>query len=220
MQSSDIIESTIEEVLKVWNKAVKESGIEADYKLDIHARVKQFYTTKTKYYEQRIGELNFFYVEKDKTYLLWRKEINVADKVKHTPDHEILNEARKDLFKYFLYEAIGVFGLQCKQLIDGLQYSEYDIKKDRIKGDNEYEACVIEVIEDGAFYEKGDTFDVFTKQNDVWGVYTSHDLWKGNNGIGKIANKDVKVIVNPKPVIEVAKSKILGLDGKPLFSGN
>lgn len=200
VKNSMIIEDVIKEVLRGWNDNVKNNGIQRTYHVDIKIRLKKFYTTKTKFYEQKVGEL-LFHCTGDKNLLLYRKEIEIP-KFVNASTNEVDKEMRKTLINYFLYEAIGILAVQCEQLITAKDYAEYDIANDRLAQDPEYRGCVIEVIKDGEWYKIGDTFDVLTKQGSNYGVYSARPEFRANNFIGKMPARDVKVIVNPIPKIE------------------
>lgn len=194
--------STIKEVLKIWNDEVKKSGIDAIYELDVKVRKKKFYLDKDNFYEHKIAEMLFFY-KGDKTYLLWRKQLRMPTKVAKTAVHTIENAMIDDLYKYFLYEAIGIFGLQAKQSIIDQDSAEYDIEKDRFKAHDNFKNTVIEITEAGSFYEVGSKFDVFYQVDKGFAVYTEHDHGLKNNGIALIPTNHCKVIQETEKKIEL-----------------
>lgn len=212
------LKQVVPEILNVWNGNVKKQGTNAEFKVIIKHRDKKYFLNKTKSYTQKVSELLFIYEgekptlkEGEKaeieTLLLYRKEMIQPAKMKNTPQHEVDNYYEDLLYKYFLHEAIGVFGLSCKDLIEREDYSEYDLVKERIKGNPAYKDHVVEALEDGAFYEKGDQFDVFTKLENGWAVYTEHELGKPNNGVAKIDSIKCKVVQETEQKIELLQAK-------------
>lgn len=197
------LKSTIVEVLGIWNQNVKAQGINIEYQVEVRNRVKNFYTTKTKFFTKDIAELLFISKGEDENLLLWRKEIEVPKKVTGVQKHIVRSSIEDNLYKYFLHECIGTFGVICSQSITNQDYAPYDLVKDRMDAHPSYKDHVIEVIEDGAFYEKGDTFDVFNKLDGGWGVYTQHDVGVPNGGIAKIDSTKCKVIQETAQKIEL-----------------
>lgn len=190
------IEDIVSEVVKAWNSNCKQVGIKRTYNIDTQVKVKKFYTTKTKFYEKKVGEL-IFSCSGDKSLLLYRKEIEIP-KIKQVTQTTVETEIRKSLMQYFLYEAIGVFALQCETSITSKDYAEYDSIKDRLTQNPEWEGAEITITKDGDWYKKGDVFEVFTKQDTIYGVYSALPEFKSNNYIGKVHSKDAKITVNPK----------------------
>ena len=191
----------IQEVLKVWNQNVKSQEINVTYIIEIKHRVKKYYLTKDKSYERTISEL-LFYVKGDQDLLLYRKELQ-RPKIKETPSYKVEQDLEDMLYKYFLHEAIGIFGQTCHQLITNQDYAEYDIEKDRLKAHPSFKDHVIEVLEDGAFYKKGDKFDVFNRGETSWIVYTAHDIGLPNGGFAKIDSIKCKVVQETEQKIEL-----------------
>jgi len=207
------LEETIREVIKGWNKNCKNNKIDKTYHLDLKIYTKKYYTTKTKFYEKPIAEL-IYRVNGEVTFSLYRKEIDIV-KVegvdKKTQDEEFKNM----LLQYFLYECIGIFGLNSEVLIKSKDYAQYDFKNDRLMQDPEYRDCEIEITKDGDWYKKGDVFEVFTKQDSNWGVYSAFPEFKKNNYIGRVPAKDAKIIKHPK--IKIESLEELGIKPKKII---
>lgn len=209
MQVIDIVN----EVIRGWNSNCKTSGINVTYILDTKIRVKRYYTTKDKFYEKKIGEI-IFRCEGDKNLMLYRKEIEIP-KVQHTPQVQVESEIKKSLIQYFLYECIGVFALQCEQVITSKDYAEYDTIKERLKQNPEYEECEITITKDADWYKIGDVFEVFTKQGTIWGVYSALSEFKANNYIGKVHAKHAKITKNPK--VKLVSLEDVGIKPKKII---
>ena len=204
---SATIKSAIDEVLEVWNHNVKANEVFIEYCLEIKIRKKNYYTSKTKFYTLPIAEI-LFISKGDENLLLWRKELQIPDKVKGVPKHQIHNNYIDQLYKYFLHECIGTFGVICSQSIKNQDYAEYDIEKDRLKPHPSFKDTVIECTENGKFYELGDTFDVFNKLENGYAVYTEHDVAKKTNGLAKIDFNHCKEIITTAQKIDLIVPKI------------
>lgn len=209
-------------IIKAWNDNLRDNGLTYSIDLRVKCRNKSFEVSKGKSFELRIAELLLYKIpnedSKEKTLLLFRKEMRMPDKVrnaqdtKYTSQTSIENSYTDSLYKQFLYETIGTFTIAAEQNIISKDYAEYDIEKERLKPNPEFEGMVIEVTEAGVFYEVGDSFDVFTQVEDGWGVYTAHDCARANNGIAKIPGSICKVIIDKKIDIEVVPEKKLKIE--------
>lgn len=196
----------IHEVLKVWNDNVKAQEINIEYLIEVHNRKKKYYINKVDFYTLDISELRFI-SKGDENLLLWRKELQVPEKVKGVPKHQIYSNYEDQLYKYFLYECIGIFGMTCSESIKAKDYAPYDIDKDRLVANIYFKDHVIEATEDGAFFKKGDTFDVFNELEGGWAIFTAHEVGIPNNGIAKIDKTKCKVVVETAQKIELIKPK-------------
>lgn len=214
------LKAPIETILKMWNENSEKVGNTTSYSIEVKNRKKKYYINIKDFYELEICELIFVAKEqKEKVLevdgvekytediLLYRKELQVPKKVKNVPKYEVINNYEDQLYKYFLYECIGVFGITCLQTIKNQDYSSYDLDKDRIVGHPSFKDTVIETLEDGSFYKAGDQFDVFNQLDGGWAVYTQHDIGKVNNGLAKIDGNKCKVVKETAQKIELLESK-------------
>lgn len=217
------LKHAIHEVLAVWNGNIKSQEINIEYVIEIKNRKKKYYTNKVDFYTLDISELLFIskeiieskpLLDSDKTIdktgenlLMWRKELQVPEKVKGVPKHQIYSNYEDQLYKYFLHECIGIFGMTCTETIKAKDYAPYDIDKDRLVANSYFKDHVVECTEDGAFFKKGDTFDVFNELDNGWAVYTAHEVGIPNGGIAKIDKSKCKVVVETAQKIELIKPK-------------
>lgn len=209
--SAEIVSS----VLKAWNDNIKDNGLNYILELRVKCRNKTYEVSKGKSFDLKIAELLLLKIpnegSNEKVLLLFRKEMRMPDKskniqeTKHSSNLLLENSYTDALYKQFLYETIGTFSIAAEQSIISKDYAEYDIEKERLKPNPEFEGMVIETTEAGVFYEVGDTFDVFTQIEDGWGVYTAHDCARANNGIAKISGNICKIIIDKKVEIEIVK---------------
>lgn len=216
------LKHSIQEVLNIWNENVKRNGIDTVYRIDVKSRKKKYYINRVDFYTLDISELLFICTErieiksetptdkpefKEESLLMWRKELQIPPKVKGVAKHQIYANYEDQLYKYFLHECIGIFGLTCTESIKAKDYAPYDIEKDRLVANPYYKDHIIECTEDGAFYKKGDTFDVFQELENGWAVYTAHELGIPNNGVAKIDRAKCKVIQETEQKIELIEVK-------------
>lgn len=200
------LKHSVHEVLKIWNENVKNQKTNIEYVIDIYNRKKKYYTNRDKFYTLDIAELRFI-SKGDENLLLWRKELQIPDKVPGVSKDSIRRNYEDQLYKYFLHEAIGTFGMTAASLITNKDYAEYDVEKDRIKPDEYFKDHIVEATENGVFYEKGDKFDVFTELEGGWAVYTAHEAGNANNGIAKLDKSVSKVIQETAQKIELIEPK-------------
>lgn len=195
------IEQEVNKVLKQWNQDVLEAGIKKEYILDVKVRKKTLYLNKEKTFEEPIAEMKLITKGLDNsepTILLWRKELQYPEKVQGASKNEIVEEYKRRLYFYFLYEALGNFCTVTEQLIKNQDYAEYDIEKDRLKAHESGDGMVIQAMSDGTFFKNGDKFDVFMETDDFFFVYTAHASASQNNGINKIPVKEAIILENKK----------------------
>ncbi len=197
----------INEVIAEWNKAVKDSGNTTEYILELKSRKKEYFVNKVDSYKLDISELLFIAKDENESLLLYRKELQVPEKVKGVPKHQIYSNYEDMLYRYFMYECIGSFALICTQTIKGKDYAPYDLIKDRLVPNEYFKDHVVEATADGKFYKTGDRFDVFTQLEGGWGVFTAHEAGDPNNGIAKIDNTHCKVVEETAQKIELIKPK-------------
>ncbi len=208
-----MLKQYIDDMLTAWNGACKNSGIDSVYSLDTKCRVKKFYTTKEKFYELDIAELRFLH-QGESNLLLWRKELQMPKIIKNVQRYKVEQTMTEELYKFFLYECIGTFSQTTQQLIISKDYAEYDIEKDRIKPNPDYDGYIVKCNKGGEFYEADDSFDVFQKAEGGWLVYTAHDIGKRTNGIAKIVDRDceainAKIILLNNDIIKPKRKKII-----------
>lgn len=212
------LKHTVHEVLEIWNQNVAKTS-NTIYTLEIKSRKKEYFVNKKDSYKLDISELLFISTEekdvieegiqglKKESLLLYRKELQVPEKVKGVPKHQIYSNYEDQLYKYFLYECIGAFALLSTNSIKSKDYAPYDISKDRLIANEYFKDHIVEAIEDGAFYKAGDQFDVFTQLEGGWAVFTAHEAGIPNNGIAKIDGNKCKVIQETTQKIELIKPK-------------
>lgn len=200
----DAIASVVVEVLKHWNEDVKAAGHDQEFILDVKTRNKTYHVNRKDTFEVPIAEMSL-YVKGTPTLLLWRKELRMPKEVTKTPMHQVHEEYKRSLYRYFFYECVANFCMATKAVILSEDHAEYDMEKDRLKAHVSGDGMIISVTKDGMFYDIGDEFDVFMVTDDAYFVYTAHDIAKPNNGIAKI-DKDVCLVK------ELAKTRILLLD--------
>lgn len=197
----DSIRVSVQNTIKDWNNAVKQSGQDIEYILDVKVHNKKFYLNKKVFYENRVGEIKFIKIDRTKTRpevrLLWDTECLVP-KIKQQKSDTTENHVIDQLHQAFLYEAIGMFAVTTAQLQENKDIAEYDIDKDRIKQDESAIDMEIQCIENGKFYAKGDEFDVFMVTDNNYHVYTQHDIGLKNNGIASIPKEHCMVTKNAK----------------------
>lgn len=201
------IGNVAESVIKYWNinvaNVAKEAGEENPdvYHLECGIRTKKYYINKDVFLEKRIAEIRFFIKGKEDL-LLWRSEIEVPKKVKNTPTHRVEAECISNLYHSFFYEAFGVFAVVTKGGIQREDYAEYDLVNERLKQHISADGMVIQTINDGPYYGKGENFDVFMDVDDqYYAVYTQHEIGQANNGIARMPKNDAMVTVPPKKKI-------------------
>ncbi len=199
-----MIQHNIQQMLESWNSAVKNQGIDKEYTLEVISRKKKYYINKVDFFEKDICELIFILKGKPNL-LLWRKEVQCPPKVKGTSKHQIEKSIIDELYKFFLYECIGVFCLQTEASIKAKDYAPYDLEKDRLESNPSFKDMVIEATNKGDFYEVGNQFDVFQQGDNGWLVYTAHIAGSKTNGIALIPGKDCKVLIDKKPNIKIIK---------------
>lgn len=197
----------IHEVLEVWNNNVKAKGIDIEYTIEVKNRKKKYYTNKTEFFTLDVSELLFISKGTDNL-LLWRKELQVPPKVQGVSKTQIYQNYEDQLYKYFLHECIGIFGLTCSESIKAKDYAPYDYEKDRLQANPAFKDTVIETTEDGVFYKVGDRFDVFNQLEMGWAVYTAHEVGNPNNGIAKIDFNKCRVVEETAQKIELIKPKV------------
>ena len=194
----DIVQS----VITAWNNNLISQKIEYQIKIETKVRIKTFEVSIDKEYKQRIAELLVYKIptegSKEKTLLLYRKESRMPDKkdTKYIQQFKLENEYIESLYLHLLYEGLGTFTIACEQHIIEKDYCEYDIIKERLKPNPEYEGYIVETISKSIWYEEGDKFEVFTRVDDGWGVYTAHTIAKANGGIFKIPLESCKLIAD------------------------
>ena len=198
-----MLKNNVEEILEIWNSEVKGSALPYNYSIEVVCREKEFFTTKTKSFKQRVAELKYFMKEGEETFLLYRKELRMPSKIKNVQQFKIDNEYIDMLYKHFLYECMGSFSVTIRELQKANEIAPYDLVKDRLTADPKFAGYVVETQEADDWFEKGDTFDVFTQADDGWGVFTAHDIARKNNGIFKIPGNICKVIEQPTTPIEI-----------------
>lgn len=194
------IKDNIDFIITEWNKANLQKGINSEYEFKISIRNKDFYINKKEFETTKIAEASLFQ-RGDKELLLWRKEFEVPKKIKSISKIELENDIMKNLSRSFLYECIGSFCIMTNKLILNQDYAEYDIAKDRLKQHPGCKEMVVTTIQDGEFYKKGDSFDVFMELDKDYAIYSC--VFKKNNGIGKIPKSDVMISQLAKPKIEL-----------------
>lgn len=189
------IEGVIKSVISQWNNDCKQSNVNQEYFLEVVVRKKKYYLNRNNFFEKNIAELRFF-TKGDKTFLLWRKELNVPKKVANTPQHLVEEDLRRELYYYFLYECIGAFAIITQRTIESKDNAPYDLEKDRLVPDVSagYD-FIIKTTKPGMFYEEGQEFDVFMVTDEGYLVYTAHDLARPTGGVAKIDN-DAAIVVS------------------------
>jgi len=201
------IKDCVTEVIKAWNDQVKNAytktqdpKLNIQFVLDVNIRKKKSYINRKDYFENKIAEIVLYHKGNDKEpdLLLWRNQKIMPPKVKCVPVHQVESDYINSLYKQFLYEAIGNFCVTTKQLILSQDWAEYDIANDRLKQHESATDMIIQTLEDGEFYKKGDEFDVFMRLDEHYAVYTQHDIGKANNGIARIPIKKCMVTQNAK----------------------
>lgn len=95
---------------------------------------------------------------------------------------------QSELFKYFLYDAIGLFCLTTNQMVDTRQKAAFDNEKNRLEVDPIYKNKKLKVVNDDetTWYKKGEEYDVFSKGENGWAVFSDNTLHISNNGIGMV----------------------------------
>jgi hypothetical protein len=209
-----VLQEVTKAILEAWNAELARHGTD-QIKLDVGCKMKTFYVSKENTYETKIAELKLLKIGEKETLLLWRKEYRLPPKVKNEPEYKIEQAFVESLYKALIYEAIGLFTISCEQLIKSKDYAPYDIVKDRLVADPEFDGIVIKTKDNSEWYEEGNTFDVFTKIEDGWAVYTAHDAWRGNNGIAKITFDKVDIVEANGKDVSVPMSET----GKAIMSG-
>lgn len=196
-----------ESVIKYWNINVaavaksQEDDKPDVYHLECGVRKKKYYINKDVFLEKKIAEIRFF-VKGKEDLLLWRSEIEIPKKVKNTPAHYVEDECMSNLYHSFFYEAFGVFAVVTKGGIQREDYAEYDLEKERLKQHDSAIDMVIQTIDVGPYYGKGENFDVFMDIDDqYYAVYTQHEIGQANNGIARMPKNHAIVTVPPKKKI-------------------
>lgn len=198
------VEDLINKAIENWNATLEEQNQEHRVKFETKCRKKKFYLNKKDFYERRIAEASLYQTGKP-TFLLWRKEIIMPEKVANMSQHEVDEAFRRDLYQFFFFELVGIFAqVTAHNLIAG-EAAEYDIENDRLKPHPACEGMVVMATAPGPFYAVNDKFDVFYESDKNYNVYTSHDLAINNASVGPIPKEHAIVV-------EQAKPKILTLD--------
>lgn len=198
MAKQHLLETEIKNILDVWNKNCIANGIAKEYNIICGTRDKSYkFSDKNNVVVEtkvHIGELLVFLNNgiTRTNELLHRIEIPVEGKV-----GERMTELqwKNELYRSFIYDCIGTFSMTLEGMRKNGQTAEYDIDKDRLKGDPQFYGQKIKVdkIVIGAWYKEGEEYEIFAKSDtNNWGVYSYRQEHK--NGIGVIPMKDCYIL--------------------------
>jgi hypothetical protein len=197
-----ILQDTIEFIINEWNKTVASTSNKKHYEFKIVIGDKDYYINKKEKETIYIAEASL-YCKGEKNYLLWRREFELPKKIKGMKNQELINNATKDLCRYFLYEAISSFTLVTERLIETQDICEYDINNNRLMQQPSANQMTVKTIKDGQYFKAGDEFDVFMELDTHYMVYCS--IFKKNQGIVRMEKEDCIVTNLPVKKVELIK---------------
>lgn len=194
MSKLAILEQEINEILIQWNLNNSRVGSPYSFSLVLTRRKKKEYLNVKDWYQTNIAELIFTVKDsnENKSFICYRTEIPFTNDFSEKTNNV---KWKNQLLKRFLYECFGVYASVTKQLNVNKSISEYDLEKDRVKPNPDWEGktVVISSTEEDSWFRVGEEFDIFNHDEYGWLVYTSNPLAKKENGIARIQGKFVTV---------------------------
>jgi len=98
-----------------------------------------------------------------------------------------------ELYKQFLYDTIGLFCVYNMQAVDRREKAAFDLEKNRFEQDAFYKDKKIKVrmfelrpSDEEPWYKANEEYEVFTRTDEAWAVYSNLEIHKANKGIGLI----------------------------------
>jgi len=114
-----------------------------------------------------------------------------------SPKHNerLMTDWESELMRQFLYDAVGLFCLSVNQMVETRQKAAFDNINNRVEVDTLYKNKRITIlrVDEDSWYKVGEEYDVFTRTDSNWAVFSDLPQHIQNNGIGLVKTIHAKV---------------------------
>lgn len=195
MNKTVLLKDTVALLLDGFNKNNEECGNPERYRIEV---VEKQLNTKTVTKKNKltnskitIGRLLLYVMKHGAERIIHKIDIPLSPKY----SERLLTDWESELMRQFLYDTVGLFCISINQMVETRQKAAFDDINNRQEVDILYKNKKVTVtkVEEDSWYKVGETYEVFTRTDTNWAVFSESILHISNNGIGLIKTIHVKV---------------------------
>lgn len=193
----------VETIIEGFNRNNNSLGNPEKYRIEIIEReiqtsYKANMKDKRKIAKAHVGTL-LLHLERDsKSKIIFNLDIPLKSKY----SDRLTTDWENDLLKQFLYECIGMFNITVTGMIDRREKASFDLENNRFEADEFWKGKKVKVVitilvngvENETWYKSNEEFDIFTKTDDGWAVFSTLEEHKVNKGIATIPGFHARLI--------------------------
>lgn len=197
------LKDTIEGIIKGFNKNNENAGNKERYRIEIQEREFQVNIKKNKKSKPVpaklfVGRLILFLDRDNKSIAIFHLDTPLDS----TYSQRLTKDWHNELYKQFLYETIGFFALGVTGMIDRREKAALDVEKNRFEQDIIYKDKKVKIIntkmngveQDNLWFNLNEEFEIFTKGETGWAVFSNREDHQSNKGIGIVPFQYCKII--------------------------
>lgn len=195
MNKPVILKDTIKLLLDGLNKNNQECGNPETFRLEIVEKEIMVNTLNKKKQPSKakavVGRALLYVTKHGAERIIHKIDIPLPPKY----SDRLLTDWESELMRQFLYDAVGLFCLSVNQMVETRQKAAFDDIKNRAEVDSLYKNKRITIlrVDEDSWYKVGEEYDVFTRTDANWAVFTELPQHIENNGIGLVKTIHAKV---------------------------